>query len=380
MKALEKLSSIPFPTKLLWLILLLCILMLMLMLYLNRFVSGKEGRITQALEDAHRVEYLTEEDELVGNVAESIAAKETRKKAEALAKKKEEEEEEEELQAETEVLDVEKKPTIDTLAEERLILESNQFDETTNKSSGQFDEVNITDITKNPAIIVVVTGLGLSSTSTSDAMELPESVTLGFSPYAPQLDEWITAAKQRNHEVMINIPMQTYNMKKHDPGPYALFQTVTAKDNLTRLKMLLDLVKGRATVYSDKHEVFSNSAVHIEPILKLFLLRKIWYVYGGGHQNMMLSQVSNKLEYPLMVADLYIDEEIDNASINAKLQEAKEIAQKKGYAIVFARPYPITIRMLQRWIPMLSKQGIDIVPISKFTGKYIVDKDAKNAQ
>lgn len=366
MKLFGKNSSTSFFVRLLWLVLFVLSLLLAILFYLNGFVFSDEEQLNDALVQAQRLEYTLETGEVTGSIRESIAAKEAREKA-AEEKKREEEQK---------LADEDTAEAVDTLLEERLILESKKFDEVVSrKAERQFDEVSVTDITKKPAIVVVVTGLGLSTTSTLDALELPKEVTLGFSPYSPQLDRWVREAVVKNHEIMLNIPMQTRNMKTNDPGPYALFQTVSAKDNLTRIKMLLDLVKEDVAVYSDKHEMFSHSASHIEPILKLFLLRKIWYVYGGGHQNATLSQISDKLAYPLLVADLYLDEEIDNAAINEKLQQAKKIAVQKGYAIVFARPYPITIRMLQQWVPMLESQGVNVLPVSKFTGKYIVDKD-----
>lgn len=371
MKLLEKLPSLPFSSKYVWFALSLLLIIFMTSLYLDRFTLGTEERINKALENAQRLEFDLETQEIKGSVRESIQAKKEKEKKEKLAKKAREKEESKREEINDSLF-------TSAAEEEMLFAKTNVENKKRKRTKSQFEEVNITDISRKPVIAVIITGLGLSTTSTSDALDLPASVTLGFSPYSPQLKKWMDDAINKGHEVMLNIPMETKDIKMHDPGPYALFKAASPKDNLTRLKMLLGLTNDKVGVYSDKGEIFSNSYSNIEPILKFLLLRKIWYIYGGGYQNNTLTQISDRIGYPTLVADLYIDEEIDNFSINERLREAKKTAIDKGYAVIFARPYPITIRMLQRWIPLIEAQGIEVLPISNFMGKHIIDKGMKN--
>jgi hypothetical protein len=60
-----------------------------------------------------------------------------------------------------------------------------------------------------PRVAIVIGGLGLDPEVTRLAVEsLPPEVTLAFSPYAPRLQEWINRARERGHEVLLEVPME----------------------------------------------------------------------------------------------------------------------------------------------------------------------------
>jgi len=63
-------------------------------------------------------------------------------------------------------------------------------------------------------IAIVVNGLGLSAIATKAALDaLPGNVTLGFTPYGADAGKWVSDARARGHEVLLQVPM--------DPTPCA---------------------------------------------------------------------------------------------------------------------------------------------------------------
>jgi polysaccharide deacetylase 2 family uncharacterized protein YibQ len=365
MKVLEKLPKIPVPTKHLWAGLAVSLTLLLVSLYVGRFSFGDEERIAQALRTAHRLEYTISTQTFKGDIRESAIARKEREK-----KEKE--------QKDALISDQMLYETITAeLQQQQLDSEQSSTSKPAAKDTKKYPKVPITDISKEPAIAIVITGLGLSTTSTTEALELPPSVTLGFSPYSPQLDKWTKSAIESKHDIILNIPMETKDFMMHDPGPYALLKDAAIKDNLVRLRMLLALTKESIGIYSDKGEVFSSYPEAMGKILHFFDQQKIWYIFGGGYKNISLFQMAQKFDYPILTTDLYLDEEIDTPSINEKLREAKKIAKEKGYAVIFARPYPITIRILQQWLVREKNNGINFLPVSQLLGKYVLDRDVE---
>ena len=98
-------------------------------------------------------------------------------------------------------------------------------------------------------IAIVVSGLGISAKATSAALaSLPASVTLGFAPYAGDVQHWVTQARQFGHEVLLEVPMEPFDFPDCDPGPYTLRVGSMSSVNAERLNWALTRFTGYAGV------------------------------------------------------------------------------------------------------------------------------------
>lgn len=241
------------------------------------------------------------------------------------------------------------------------------------KKDLEVKKVSVSELSDKPVVVIVIKGLGLSSSTTEHALELPKNITLGFSPYSPSIQEWAKKARDKGHEIVLNIPMETKDYNLNDPGPYAVITSASKEDNNTRLKMLLSLIDGYEAVYSETEEVFTKSVQSIKPFLEFLKGQGKYYIYGGGYAEFSLIQVAESIKYPILVNDIILDDVISEQGINEQFREIERRARERGYVVVMAHPYPITIRMLERWLPQVESRGIDVAPISLLLGKQFVD-------
>ena len=237
----------------------------------------------------------------------------------------------------------------------------------------KFEYVSLKELKENPVVVIVVKSLGLSSSSTNNAMDLPNNVTFGFSPYSPNIKKWSEETNKSGHEIILNIPMETENYNFNNPGPFALLTGLSNAENVARLKNLLSLVDGYSAVYSDNGEIFTQSSSYAKPILQMLKEEGKYFLYGNGYANHSIIQLSERLVYPLLASDILLDENISKKNIAAKMHEAEQVARERGYVVIMARPYPLTVRMLQEWIPFIEKKGLNVRPASSLLGKIFVE-------
>lgn len=231
------------------------------------------------------------------------------------------------------------------------------------------EKTSISELSDKPVVVIIIKGVGLSASSSQRAIELPPEVTIGLSPYSPHIKEWSEKAISSGHETVLNIPMETRDYRLDDPGPYALITSSSKSDNETRLKMLISLISGYKAVYSERKEIFTNAVTSVKPVLELLKKQNIFFIYGGGYGEFSLIQIANKINYPLLIVDVVLDEEISVAAINSKLDAIVDTATEKGYAVAMAHPYPITIDLIARWIDKSESLGVKLVPVSMLLGK-----------
>jgi uncharacterized protein len=124
-------------------------------------------------------------------------------------------------------------------------------------------------------------------------------------------------------------------------------------------------------VYSGNKEIFTYSAENAQAFLEMLKQENKYLIYGGDYQNSTIMQVADSLNYPILVKDLILDDEVSAKEIEAKLVEMENIAKSKGYVVVVAHPYPLTIKMLEAWLPRAEEKGVLVSPVSLLLGKRI---------
>jgi polysaccharide deacetylase 2 family uncharacterized protein YibQ len=213
-------------------------------------------------------------------------------------------------------------------------------------------------------IVLIVTDLGLSKSMTLEAMQLSKNFTLGFSPYANNVDEWIDQAVSKGFEAVINLPMQPIDYPVNDPGPYAMLQNLSIGENLSRLDWILSRSKKIVGVYSNANETFSSSRANVLPVLENLKKHRKILAYGNITNDQSLNSLSSSIGNEYSPVNINIDEELNEAKINSNLLRLEGIATTQGYAVGYINPYPMTIKMVNTWMEGLDKKTTAIVPLS----------------
>lgn len=341
----------------LWLAVPVSMFLFTVIMIVSTFMSGKEARIEKAIASSKRIELSLVSGELRGNLEGLKGESILKDKKIKVAKKDDGDEGDEENTAE-------KDDGGDNKQEENKVEKATTASNATTESEQHASMASKLHLGDKPVIVIILKGLGLSSSNTERALGLPPIITLGFSPYSPTVKKWVKQSIQLGYDVVLNVPMETKDYKVDDPGPYALLTNYSKDDNLTRLNMLLSLVDGYVGIYSEPKEVFTKELSGVKPVLDALKSKRASFIYGGGYGNFSLIQMADNIDYPILVNDVILDEEISVAAIDAKLKELETIAKENGVAIGMAHPYPLTIRMLERWLPDVDDRGLKIVPIS----------------
>ncbi len=216
-----------------------------------------------------------------------------------------------------------------------------------------------------PVIAILLAGLGLSQSATSTAIQqLPGTVTLGFAPYAPRLDDWIQEARAAGHEVFLELPMEPFDYPNSDPGPHTLLTTLDPLDNLARLDWLLSRFTGYVGVTNFLGDKFTSSPDSLEPILHDLQVRGLMFLDARTSRNSVAASMAATMEMPRALNNRFLDDEASRVAIDARLFELEQIAKSEGHAVGVGFPYPVTIERLARWAATLENKGITLAPMS----------------
>ena len=221
-----------------------------------------------------------------------------------------------------------------------------------------------------PRVAVVIVDLGLSSAATQTAIQnLPAAVSLGFSPYADNLPNWVNLARAAGHEVLLGLPMEPANFPTRDPGPQTLLTSLSPRENIDRLDWVLGRAQGYVGVTNYMGSRFTTSAQALRPVLTTLRDRGLMFVDARTTPRSEAARLATEVSLPRAINDRMIDEQASRAAIDAMLADIERVAKQTGNAVAMGQPYPVTFERLAAWLPTLDGKGFALAPITAMVNR-----------
>ncbi len=216
-----------------------------------------------------------------------------------------------------------------------------------------------------PAIAIIIGGLGFNQSATTQAIdELPAEVTLSFVPYAQNLQSLIDRARQRGHEVMLELPMEPFDPDADDTGPQTLLASATPQQNVQRLEQLLSRGAGYFGVTNYQGARFATSAQASAPVAQALRRRGLSFISSGIGQRTALSIEAQRASLPNTAADRIIDARREADAIDDQLLNLEALALQNQSAIGAGFAYPVTMEQVGRWARDIETRGYQLAPAS----------------
>ena len=226
---------------------------------------------------------------------------------------------------------------------------------------------------RKPRIALIISNLGLSDTYTKATLELlPEDITLSFSHVAPRLKSWVREARQKGHEILLDIPMEPIGFPKNDPGRATLLTSSNEVENLNRLEHIMKQAGGYVGLLGTLGTKFMLHSETFLPVLRSIKQRGLIYVDSRSTSRSLGPELASSIQLPKAFNNVFVDKEPSQEKIKNKLDELERIALKRRFAVGIAQPLPITIEILSQWTKGLKTKQIALAPIIA-----IVDKQSQ---
>jgi len=220
-----------------------------------------------------------------------------------------------------------------------------------------------------PVVALVFGGVGLAEPATQAAIaKLPEEVTLGFAPYGRALEAHVREARDAGHEIVLQVPMESFEYPANNPGPETLLASADEATNLTHLRMLMGKMSGYIGLMNYQGGRFTAEPAALAPIVREVAARGLMMVDDGSSPRSRIGAVAAGLAVPVVQGNIIIDGLPQKDAINQQLTKLEALARSRGMAVGIANGYPVTIDLIADWARGLQARGLALVPLSAVTG------------
>jgi len=217
--------------------------------------------------------------------------------------------------------------------------------------------------TPQAMVAIVIDDLGYNPRLAHDALDLPGPVSFGILPNLPQSRELSVKAHRLHRDILLHIPMEPEGDQKMGPG--GLTTSMSETEIGATLDAALASVPNAVGISNHMGSRFSAD----ESAMRMFLIK----VHGKSDLFFLDSlttprsrgrHLATEFGIPVLVRDVFLDNDRSPAAIERQFAELLEIAQKRGHAVAIAHPYPETLEFLQQHLQALKDGPVRLVPVS----------------
>ncbi|MEA3237107.1 divergent polysaccharide deacetylase family protein [Pseudomonas mosselii] len=210
---------------------------------------------------------------------------------------------------------------------------------------------------------IIIDDLGQSSERDSRTLALPGPVTMAIMPDTPHATDFARQAHKAGKTVILHMPM--------DPatGPYA-WHPGTPIDELGRR---LDAALAKVPyVTGINNHMGSRMTAQREPmhwLMEELQRRHLFFVDSRTSAATVAAAEAQAAGLAHVSRDVFLDDVRTVESISKQLQQGIALARRQGSAVLIGHPYPQTLEVLQREIPQLRRQGIELIGLHQMIGE-----------
>ncbi|MHC2146119.1 divergent polysaccharide deacetylase family protein [Pseudomonas sp. 210_17 TE3656] len=206
---------------------------------------------------------------------------------------------------------------------------------------------------------LIIDDLGQSSARDSRTLALPGPVTMAIMPDTPHATEFARQAHKAGKTVILHMPM--------DPatGPYAWHPGTPIAELAQRLDAALAKVPYAAGINNHMGSRMTSQAEPMAWLMGELQRRHLFFVDSRTSAATVAAAKAQALDLAHVSRDVFLDDVRTAEAIAGQLQLGVELARKQGSAVLIGHPYPQTLEVLEREIPRLRSQGIELINLQQ---------------
>jgi len=222
-----------------------------------------------------------------------------------------------------------------------------------------------------PRIAIIIDDLGYALLAGERAINLPGPVACAVLPGTPRATHLAEEAYASGKEVLLHLPLQAQS--NHDPAEPGGLNLDMSHAEFTRTFIAdIEAVPHAIGVNSHRGSLLTRHPGHMQWLMEEIRNRgDLFFVDSYTTVSSVALQLAQERGVPSIRRDVFLDNVPTEAAIDREFQRLKKRAKKNGYAVGIGHPYPQTLRYLERMLPALIDEGIELVSVSRLIGQGV---------
>ena len=212
-----------------------------------------------------------------------------------------------------------------------------------------------------PRLAVVIDDVGQSLTVGRRVLALPGPVALAILPQLPHSQTLASEAAAAGKPVMLHLPME--NMAGLSIGPGGLTTGMTEAEFRSQLQQSLNAFGPIQGVNNHMGSRLTADRQRMDWLMQVLAERQLFFVDSRTTAQTQAAFAAEAARVPHVSRDIFLDNVRSEAEIDHEFRQVLARARKQGAAVLIGHPYPETLAYLERRLPQLEAEGVQLVSV-----------------
>jgi polysaccharide deacetylase 2 family uncharacterized protein YibQ len=211
---------------------------------------------------------------------------------------------------------------------------------------------------------IVIDDLGQDMQRTRAVLALPYPLTFSVLPHLPASRETSAAAARAGREVMLHLPMEPIG-DRMNPGAGAILVGMRAPEVARIVDADLESVPNASGVNNHMGSRATSDPALMAAVMKRLASRRMYFIDSRTAPSTVAFDAARQAGIPAFYRSVFLDDTETVDYTLGQLRAFRSVVERQGTALAIGHPHPTTIAALERFLPELERDDIELVPASE---------------
>ncbi len=216
-----------------------------------------------------------------------------------------------------------------------------------------------------PRVAIIIDDLGYGLDEGQRAIALPGPISLAVLPGAPRATTLARSAHESGKEVLLHLPLQA-RPDDHAQEPGGIDLDMSRQQFGTTFEMALAAVPFAIGVNGHRGSLLTRHPGHMQWLMEEIQAREnLFFIDSYTTHESVAMQIARETGIRAMRRDVFLDPDKSPETVAREFERMKQLARERGFVVAIGHPYPATLELLERELPNLEAEGLELVSISE---------------
>lgn len=214
-----------------------------------------------------------------------------------------------------------------------------------------------------PKIAIVIDDMGYRQDTGNRLLNMKLELSFSFLPFAPHSKAEARQAQKLGHDVLLHLPLEPTD-SDWNLGPGGLYVAMDKKKQQTVFARDLAFAPMAIGVNNHMGSRFTADRRAMKTLLGIIAEHKMFFLDSITTPDSLGYELARSMGVRAARRHIFLDNDQEPDKIVSQLESMVSMAEKYGWAVGLAHPYPATLTALQEYEPQLDRR-VRLVRISE---------------
>ncbi len=213
-------------------------------------------------------------------------------------------------------------------------------------------------------VAIIIDDLGYKYDEGHRAIALPGAVSLSVLPGTPRARQLAESAHRAGKDVLLHLPLQAIS-HNGPPEPGGIMLDMSRERLRQTFAAALESVPHVIGVNNHRGSLLTRHPGHMRWLMEEIRARDgLFFVDSFTTPHSVALQMAREAGVSSMRRQVFLDDDTSPDAIARQFERMKRLAKKRGVVVAIGHPHRTTLAVLERELPGLADEGIELVPVS----------------